>query len=114
MALERANPYIEQAKEAATPYVEVAREITAPLVEQAINKAGPYAEKIAVTYGPIVDQALEQAGPLLEKASGMAISCVEAAAFTVDQATGGRFHDQCENVTQMVGHVLTRNGQESA
>jgi hypothetical protein len=57
---------------------------------------------------------MEKAGPLLEKAGGIAVTCVEAAVFTVDQATGGRYHDQCENVTQRIGHALTRNGQESA
>jgi vacuolar-type H+-ATPase subunit H len=114
MALEKANPYIEQAKEVATPYVEVAREMTAPLLESTINKAGPLAEKISVTYGPIVDQAFEKAGPLVEKASEVARDIVEATVFAVDTATGGRFHDQFANMNQLVGQVLSRNGQESS
>jgi hypothetical protein len=89
----------------------VAKELTAPLVEQAIDKAGPVAEKVAETYGPILDQAKEKVGPLVEMASGVAADCVGAAVFTVDKATGGRYHDQCESAAQLIGNALNRNGK---
>ncbi len=106
-AMEKAAPYVEQAREKADPFVHVARELAGPMVEQAINKAGPYAEKVSVTAGPILDQAKEKAGPLVEKVSGMAVDLVGAAVFTADKATGGRYHDQLETVT----NVLSRNGK---
>ena len=114
MAKEKASPYVEQVWEIAIPYVEVARDLTAPLLEQAINKAGPYAERDAVTAGPIVEQALEMAVPLVEKAGDLAVTCVGAAVFTVDKVTGGRYHDQFENVNQLVGEALNgRLGSKS-
>jgi len=109
--IEMAAPMVAQAIEKATPLVEQAKEMAAPYLEQAKDKASPYAEKVAVTAGPIVEQAFEKAGPLVEKASGIAVDCLGAAVFTVDKATGGRYHDQFENVSQMVGNVLNRNGK---
>lgn len=106
-AMEMAAPYVEQAKEQADPFIHVAKDLTGPMVEQAINKAGPYAEKISVTAGPILDQAKEKAGPLVEKVTGMAVELVGAAVFTADKATGGRYHDQLE----IVSNVLSRNGK---
>ncbi len=109
-AKQKAGPYVEQAKEKAGPYVEQAREMAGPLVEQAINKVGPYAEMVAEKAGPLVEQAREKAAPYVEKAVPIAVKGVEAAVSTVDKATGGRYHDRIENVSQLVGNALNRNG----
>jgi hypothetical protein len=85
----------------------VAKDLAGPMVEQAINKAGPYAERVAVTAGPFLEQAKEKAGPLVEKVSGMAVEIVGVAVSTADKATGGRYHDQLESVS----NVLSRNGK---
>jgi hypothetical protein len=111
-AIEKATPLVEMAKEKASPFVEVAKELAGPLVEGAIDKAGPYAEKVSVTAGPILDQAKEKAGPLIEKAGGIAVDCVGAAIFTADKATGGRYHDQFENVSHMVGNALNGTARD--
>jgi vacuolar-type H+-ATPase subunit H len=110
-AMEKASPYAEQAKEKAGPLIEQAREKAGPLVEQAINKAGPYAEMVAERAGPIVAQAKEKAAPYIEKAVPYAVKGVEAAVSTADKATGGRYHDKIENVSQLVGDALNRNGK---
>lgn len=54
------------------------------------------------------EQAADRAAPLLEKASAAAAQGLEAAASSIDKATGGKYHDQIEDVSGKVGSVLGR------
>ena len=54
------------------------------------------------------DKAVEKAGPMLEKAGELAAKGVDATASGLDKVTGGRFHDQIENVSNKVEGVLDR------
>lgn len=59
----------------------------------------------AIDYG---EQAMDKAAPLLEKAGVLAAQGLEAAASSIDKATGGKYHDQIEDVSGKVGGMLDR------
>jgi hypothetical protein len=52
-----------------------------------------------------------KAAPYVEKAVPFAVKGVEVAVSTADRATGGRYHDKIENVSQLVEDALNRNGK---
>lgn len=68
------------------------------------DRAKEAKDKAAEVAGGLV----EKAGPVLEKAGELAAKGVDATASGLDKVTGGRFHDQIENVSNKVEGVLDR------
>lgn len=56
----------------------------------------------------VADGLAEKAGPAMEKAGELAAKGVDVTASGLDKVTGGRFHDQIENVSNKVEGVLDR------
>jgi hypothetical protein len=54
----------------------------------------------------LADQAKGKAGELAEKAGPGASKGLDAAKERIDKATGGKYHDQIESVSNKVGGVL--------
>lgn len=61
----------------------------------------------------LADQAKGKAGELAEKAGPGASKGIDAAKERVDKATGGKYHDQIESVSNKVEGVINKgqNGQ---
>jgi MT0933-like antitoxin protein len=76
-------------------------------------------EKVKQLFGQAKDKATDVAGDVAEKAGDAASKAgevaakgVDKAAEGVDKATGGRFHDQIENVSNKVEGVLDKDKNE--
>jgi hypothetical protein len=76
---------------------------------QATHKATQLANEAAEKAGPLAERAAEKAGPLAEKAGDMASKGVDAAASSIDKATGGKYSDQISGVHEKIGSVLDRD-----
>lgn len=57
----------------------------------------------------LASQAREKTGPLAKQAKETTAKGVDAAASGVDKATGGRFHDRIEGVSNKVDQALDRD-----
>lgn len=79
------------------------------LADAALEKAGVYSERAAVKAAEFSDVAREKAPGYLDRAAELAGKAVESAAAGVDKATGGRFHEQLEDVSAKVGESLDRS-----
>lgn len=76
------------------------------------DKAKETAKEAKDKAAEVASELLEKAGPLVEKAGELAAKGVDATATGLDKVTGGRFHDQIENVSSKVEGALDRNRQE--
>lgn len=78
-------------------------------------------EKVKQLFGQAKDKTAdvasdvaEKAGDAASKAGEVAAKGVDKAAEGVDKATGGRFHDQIENVSSKVEGVLDKDKGKDA
>jgi hypothetical protein len=60
--------------------------------------------------GPLADKLAEKAAPLADKAADMAAKGVSVAASQVDKATGGKYRERIDNVSEKLSNVLNRDG----
>ncbi len=79
------------------------------LAEQAKEKAGPLAEQAKEKAGPLAEQAKEKAGPLAEKAKDAAAKGVNIAAERIDSATGGKYSERIDTVTDKLSGALGKD-----
>ncbi|HEY0808421.1 MAG TPA: antitoxin [Pseudonocardiaceae bacterium] len=91
-------------------FMDKAKDLASKVTDKANQVAGELADKA----GPIAEKAkplAEKAAPLAEKAGNLAAKGVSAAASSMDKATGGKYHDRIETVTDKLGEALNRDGR---
>lgn len=98
-------------------FIDKAREQAEDLIGKAkpyLDKAKEQAEDLVEKAKPLADKAREQAGDLVDKARPVAASAAEKIGDGLDKATGGRYSEKIDGVSDKVEGALRGPGAPGA